>query len=220
MTDELDGARLIRELLADPAKFDRGGRAYVLLQAYFAHFPKETLRPLLRSNDVIVQRSAAFVISELGRDAASLVEDLPPLLRSSDPHVQWYAMEGLAVCSTGEHARLFAHVVLMLESANDPIRRLAMRLMTRVDVSQLAAVAGHFGRLQDERYRTHVLGLNVLAEVEPAESVIASMVGHVEPLTRRYGAIAVKRLRRPHPSVASLVRSSDDQDVRALFDLA
>jgi hypothetical protein len=210
----VDGARLIEELLADPKKFSESGRAYILLQAYFAGFPKETLRPLLESDDVWVQRTASFVVSELGRDAASLASAFPRLLNSRDEHVVWYAMEALAVCATAEGS--LAPVVLMLESPSEPLRRLAMRLLARVDTSLLEGAHRYFD-VQGGRVEAHIRGLAALTDKQLSEASIATMVGQSEPLTRRYGAIAASRFRTQFPGTRSFVDASDDADVRSAF---
>lgn len=212
----VDGASLVHEMLKAPQRFSEAGRAYMLLQAYFAGFPKETLRPLLESDDVWVQRSAGFIVSELGSAAADLVSAFPQLLKSPDAHVIWYAMEALAICATGENADLFAHVVRMLESPSDPLRRLAMRLMARVDASQLEGVRRYLDA-QGDQVEVHARGLAALTGDQLSEASIAAMVGQSEPLTRRYGAIAASRFRTKFPEVCSLVDASDDPDVRSIF---
>lgn len=207
------GSELIDELLGDPAKFCDNGRAYGLLQAYFAGFPKETLRPLLRHNDVWVQRSAAFVVSELGSAAASLVDEFPSLLSSPDEHVVWYGMEALAVCAKGTSAPLFGHVASMLESKSEPIRHLAMRLMTRVDASQLEAAREYFDD-RGQQAQVHSRELRALTVEHPEERAIAAMVEDSDPLNRRYGAIAAIRFRRRFPALQALLEQSNDPDVR------
>jgi hypothetical protein len=122
------GEQLIRELLTNPRVFSKDGRAYDLLQAYFAGLPLETLRPLLRDDDLLVRRAAAFVAEELGIQAQSLIDDILPLLASGDRYLQYHAMEALAVCSQGEQAAAFKHVARGLENDDDVLRFRAMEL--------------------------------------------------------------------------------------------
>ncbi|MGK4009218.1 hypothetical protein WMF31_41850 [Sorangium sp. So ce1036] len=215
MTQSSDGEQLISDLLADSRKFDEGGRAYALLQRYFEGLPLETLRPLLRSEDAFVQRAASFVASELGGKASSVIDDIVPLVSSTDRHVQWYAMEVLAVCGKGEHAEKFAHVVRMLRSADDALRRLAMRLMANADISQLDAVRRYFEHW-GQRYETHRQALMTLTVGDSIDPVtVATMLRHEDALVRRYGAIAARRLVREYPDLMSQVRSSEDPDLRS-----
>ena len=210
-----NGRELIRELLADPLEFNERGSAYGLLQAYFAGFPVETLRPLLRSGDPLIQRAAVFVASELGDQARPLVDDVIPLMESGDRYLQYNAMEITAVCCDGEQAGKFAHVVLQLGNDDPVLRVLAMRLMSKADVAQLAA-AGQRLACGKGVHSAHEIGLRALTAEDNADSgVVAQMIHASEPLLRRYGAIVAKRLLRKLPVFMNEVASSDDPDLQA-----
>jgi len=217
------GERLINDLLADPRKFDEDGRAYALLQIYFAGFPLDTLRLLLRNDDIFVQRAAAFIASELGGKASSLVDDIVPLVSSTDRHVQWYAMEVLAVCGEGEHVEKFAVVIQMLKSNDVALRRLAMRLIANADVSQLEAARRYFATRgashESHETETHHQALVTLVarnRVEPP--VVAAMIKDTDPLVRRYGAIMAARLVSEYPNLILEARASDDPDLQSFCE--
>ena len=59
MTNTQAAQQLIDEILADPIQFEAEGRANDLLHYYFNGFRLDTLRPLLKSSDVVVQRNAS-----------------------------------------------------------------------------------------------------------------------------------------------------------------
>ena len=139
-----DAEKLISQMFADPQRFDEEGKAHDLLQSYFAGYPVETLRPMLRSGDMYLQRGASFIASELGANATVLIDDIVPLVDATDGHTQWYAMEVLAVCSKGPFAEKFLPVVRMLDSRNPALRGLAERLLARADSSQLDAARRYF----------------------------------------------------------------------------
>ncbi|NJK30986.1 MAG: hypothetical protein HC927_00480 [Deltaproteobacteria bacterium] len=208
------GEELIHELLADPREFDESGRAYALLQAYFDGLPLSTLRPLLQSQDVFVNRSAAFVASELGAGASTLIDDVIPLLRSPDRHVRYYATEVLTVCAKGDRAKEFAHVMRMLECDDDGLRYLTMHLVSRADVSQLEAARRAFEHLAvpDERHVTGLLTLAAEDRVDP--DIVAAMMTDADPLVRRYGAIAAKRTFRHFPALIREAVFSKDSEIR------
>jgi hypothetical protein len=202
------------ELLADPRKFDDDGSAYELLQHYFAGLSIETLRPLLRSEDVWVQRAAGFIASELGRQASSLVEDVLPLLCSNDRHVQNYAMEVLTVCCKHDDSEKFAYVVQKLDAEDCGIRLQAMDLVANSDLSQIEA-ARQFLRLIEPDRHAHQRGLSTLADGEQAGAeAIQSMLDSENPLERRYAAIAAARLRRLFPNLVAAALLSADADIR------
>jgi hypothetical protein len=136
----LGAEELIELMKTDPKGFDESGKAANdLLQFYFRGYPIETLRPLLRSDNRYILRSASFIASELGGRASPLAEEMIPLLRSEDPYIAWDAAEVLAVCSIGEKVGLYVHVLRMLENGSRPLRELTAGLIGRAGVPQLLA---------------------------------------------------------------------------------
>jgi hypothetical protein len=212
-------AELLQELLADPVQFSNDGpKANALLQAFFDGEPADTLRPLLGSTIVPVQRVAMFVASELGILAKDLIDDVIPWLYSEDRYMQYYAMEIIAVCSHGEQASRFALVVHMLESDDEVLRGLAMRLTSRVDISQIrAARTSLVGSLAS--WRSHVRGLDTLTSGERlGPATISPMLRSSDRLVRWYGAIAAKRVSRMFPMLIAELASNDDPEVREFFE--
>ena len=213
----ITGECLIRELLSDPQRFDEAGRAYDLLQAYFEGFPVHTLRPLLKNEDPFIQRAAIFVASELGVESRDLIDDIIPLLASGDRYFQYNAMEVLAVCCEGVHSEKFVHVIFRLESDDDVLRALVMRLVSRADVSQLEA-AGRFVA-RDVSLQSHQEGLRILAAGESVEpGAVVAMIRTADPLLRRYGAIAAKRLLKRFPILMKEVGASHHADLCRFFE--
>ncbi len=209
---------LIRELLHNPGKFDEEGRAYILLQHYFAGLSLDTLRPLLRSNNVLVQQAAGFIASELGSKASSLIDDVIPLLSSTDAYNQWYAMDVLVVSAIGEKAESFAHLLRMLESETEVIRGQAMVLVARADTAQLEASKRVIGR-GGSRLDAHRESLQALATAHRLDpNVIAGMMQSSDDVTRRYAAIAAYRVRREHPGLMAQAATSEDPEIRKFHE--
>jgi hypothetical protein len=214
-----DGLQLIDDLLAEPQRFDEGTRGYDLLQFYLGgQLSVDTLRDLLQHKSVFVQRTAAFIASELGYRARSLVDDVVPLVRSKDRHIANYAMEVLTVCARLEHSAKFVHVVRTLESPDNGLRSLAMALVTNADVSQLEAAAHAFDN-SNPHDRSHKQGLAVLlGGSDVSTEVAAKMMLHDDPILRSYGAIAMKRLQKQNPSLHIDIESVSDPTLRRYFE--
>jgi hypothetical protein len=204
-------------LLSDSARFFEHGRAYQLLQEYFAGFPVETLRPLLGNNDSMVRRAAVWVASELGRNAQSLIRDAVPLINDNDRYIRYHALEIVMVCSFGENVHEFVHVVRALESDDEVIRVLAMRLVSNAHDQQLEAAVRRASSLGPlcERHETCLSDLLEAERVTPLD--IVALLDHEQPLARRYGAIAAKRLSHNFPAVLDHALSNADPDVRQFF---
>lgn len=113
-------------------------------------------------------------------------------------------MEVVAVCSTGTRAPLFAHVVSMLESDDETLSGLAMRLMARADDAQLAA-ASNSGLLQAD----HCAGLAIARGLQPPG----------EHRDARYAAVAAFRENSVEGGRAFAALSvSSEASVRAVHD--
>lgn len=194
--------QMIEELLADPQTFFDAGRGYELLQEYFRGLPIATLRPLLRSSVYPVQRTAAFILSELGQQAVEVVDDAIPLLRSGDRALCFAAMEAIAVCSDVTTPSRFVHVVNMLESEDEVLRGLAMYLASRVSLPILAAT------LRASVDANHQRGLQLISRADASVDEARALLRSDNALLARYGAIAAKRM-NDGSLLAELAESKD-----------
>jgi len=214
MTTFFLGNPLVAELLADPAAFKERGRAYQLLDEYFAGLSVDTLRPLLTHADTLVRHAAVWVASELGQQACTLLDDVITLIQDEDRFLSYHALEVTAVCADGEYLNRFIHIPRALESRDEVIRTLAMRLLTRADEAQLAAghrQAASIGLSAD----VHKEGLLMLATCRLCNpDDVRHMLLKDEPVARMYGVIAAKHLQQRHPELLQLAAELPDSDVR------
>jgi len=211
---ELSAHVLIDELLANPAKFIEQGKPEELFQAYSRGWiPLHTLRPLLANENLLVQREAVWIAEELGKWACSLIHHVIPLIDSGDRYLKYEALQVAMVCSVGAKVTEFLHVARCLDDSDEVIRVLAMRLVTNADRSQLEAgliAAGSDGVLGI----AHRTGLERLSKCDALErGQVQVMLGDRDPLTRRYGAIAAKRLMKKWPELIDAAGTVSDQDI-------
>lgn len=207
-----EGIQLIEELYTDSSKFYKQGKSYQLLQKYFEGFPLESLRPLLSSKDTLIRKVAIWIISELGTDGC-FINDIIPLVNDEDRYIKYHALEIIAMCSTnknnGEFIILFPH----LESTDDVIRILTMRLISNANMLQLEMSAKYFG-LKETYNKLHLEGLLKLIEIDSITyEQVLMMINSDEPLSRKYGVIAAKRLYNRYPDLINEAMISDDQDI-------
>jgi hypothetical protein len=157
-----------------------------------------------------VQRSASFIVAELGSSAACLAPDAVPLLRSIDNWVRYYALDIVTIAAAAGHAALFAHVALQLDADDQRLRVRAMSLLTNATSAMI------HGALQcvcaQHRDPRHEQGLSLLEAsyedaLEPAERYISG----VDALLRRYAAVAA--VRREIRQALLLLNVSDDRDL-------
>jgi hypothetical protein len=205
---------LIDELLADPAKFIEQGKPEELFQAYSrGWYPLHTLHPLLASENHLVRHEAAWIASELGRWGCPLLHHVIPLIDSGDRYLKYQALNVAILCSVGNNVKEFVHVARCLDDSDEVIRVLAMRFVTNADQSQLQAgliAAGGDGALGI----AHRTGLERLSKYDALElEDVEVMLADRDPLTRRYGAIAAKRLMKKWPELIDAAATVPDQDV-------
>lgn len=207
------GNALIGELLEDPAKFNEQGRAYQLLQDYFQGHPVETLRPLLAHDNDLVQRAAVWIVSELGEQGCALLDDVVPLINSHDRYIAYHALEIAIICAVGKKSDRFINIVRALQSDDEVIRVLTMRLIANADQSQLEA-GYQLAGTEEGLSETHQKGLEHLSHcvLLKAEDVL-QMISADDPLTRRYGAITAKRLLGKFPELIMNVARNPDPDI-------
>lgn len=204
---------LLAELLQEPERFDGEGKAYSLLQFYFHGFPLQTLVPLLGHNNVHVRRSAAFVVSEIGKAALPLVDHMAKLTIDSDRHIQWYALESVMVCSAEESPENFVHVAIKLECDDLSICQLAMRLISRSTTAQLKAALHQAGK-GNFLSNSHAVGLALLLRLsEVADRVLLDHLESPDKLIQRYGAIAALQRSAASPVLLAAARRSGDPAV-------
>lgn len=215
MNTTFPGNPLIGELLADPAAFKQRGRAYQLLEEYFEGLPMDTLRPLLAHKDILVKHAAVWVASELGHQACTLLDEVTPLIASDDRFLSYHALEVTIVCAIGDYVDRFIRVPQALESNDDVIRSLAMRLLTRADQTQLEAAARlaeteTIGSSSD----VHRRGLSLLSTCESRDpDDVRRMLLEDDSIARMYGAIAAKRLRQRCPELLRMAAALSDASV-------
>lgn len=208
------GKKLIGSLLSDPAEFTDKGLAYSLLQEFFDGHPLDTLRPLLRHADTLVRRAAVWVASEIGEKAHSLLEDVLPLLRSGDRYLAYHALEFVAVCAIGQRASYLREVVFGLESDDEVLRVLAMRLIGNTDDGSLRVVLEEMDNNASGQLHRDGLTLLIGIRREDRKRVVSELLGREERLLRRYGAILARRALPEQPELIKEVAKSGDGDVR------
>ncbi len=208
------GEQLIQELVANPTRFTKEGKGLELLREYFEGFSLETLRPLLSNSDLKVRKEAVAILSELGTQGCDLLDAVVLLVNDLDLSIKYDALECIMVCSVGQNAGEFLHVLRSMESNVEVLRILAMRLSSNADPLQLQAA---FQGLEtfDFKEDIHKKGLITLLNSDFLDTKeILSMIDDNEALTRKYGAITAKRLFGKYPELIRYALLSKDSDVQ------
>lgn len=215
MQDLSHEEQLIEKLAANPEQADKDGSTYNLLQAYFKGFPTETLGPLITHANPLVRNSALWIASELGKSAMPLVPDVVAVLSElEEPSARYYALDVLMICSYGEYAREFLHIVHALEDVNQVIRVRAMFLLSNAGEERLMSGI-EFVDTHTDRGEVHKQGLTALHRNGSLDvSEVASLIENESPLLRKYGAILAKRRFDQAPELLARAALQEDPDIR------
>lgn len=205
--------QLVNELYDNSSKFYDNGNSYQLLQEYFNGYPIDTLIPLLSHKDPWIKRVAVWIVSELGIKGFSLIDDVIPLLYDDDRYVIYHALEIITVCSVRENIKNFPIVVPFIESNDDVIRILAMRLISNADSEQLQAGMVFFDS-KDSSHQLHYEGLLKLLDFNQlTHKEVFFMINNREPLIRKYGIMVAKKLFKKFPNLIIDAMSNTDPDI-------
>lgn len=167
--------------------------------------PEQVLR-MINGNSPLIRKYGAIA-------ARRLIEKFPDLIEnvtlSVDCDIRKFSLKE---CSFLEDEVHFVHVVRSLQSDDETIRVLVMHLMYKAYLSQLEAAVQLLGSSHSDKL--HKQGLNHLlkGELLNPESVI-KMIKDQEPLIRKYGVVAAKRLFQKFPELIAHATSSTDLDV-------
>ncbi|MEP0068941.1 hypothetical protein [Pyruvatibacter sp.] len=189
----MDAEFLIGELKAQPESFFEEGRGYDLLKEYFGGADITSLIELLACENLSVRKTAVWIVSELGKEAAPIVEAVFPLLDDDERYVRYYATEIVMVCSGAGVKGLFHQVVSALEDNDHAIRKLGMFLISNAALSQLEEAVRYFSGTGD---LVHVRGLRSLLvasdEVGLADEPRSDLYG-TNSIAAMYKAISLRR---------------------------
>jgi hypothetical protein len=204
-TMKQDADRTLRQVLRSGDDED----AHRLLQAFFAGYPVENLRPLLDSSDERVAKSGAWIASELGLKAAPLVDAFFALLEHRSRYVRFFVLDAVLVCATELDSALVARGVQLLRDSDDAVRWKALNFIAKVSLSVLA---NSVPRQKDvylaelTSWITHLNAIDSLAQ-------ITSRLYSADGLNRLIACAASYRLHGSHPQLLELASRSEDIEV-------
>lgn len=209
---------LIDELKGQPERFFSEGRTYDLLQEYFRGENIDSLLELLAHKDLSVRKSAIWIVSELGGDAAPIIDAILPLLNDDERYVKYYALESVMSCSCAGVKGIFHYITSALEDDDYVIRKLGMLLISNASSSQLEEVEQHYSESKD---KFHAEGLKILnnnvTHINCSDQVNDDLYGEHNNLAM-YKAITLKRYAQStgHSVSFDLERIKDDATKRFL----
>lgn len=212
---ENKGEQLIEDLKSNPGAFFKYGKSYDLLQEYFAGLSLETLIPLLQSDDLAIQKTTIWIVSELASKGCSLLPHVVPLVNSIDNYIRDYALECILLCATGKYIGEFVHLICSINKGEPAMKLLAMKLLANAEDVQLRKGIELVIKDKIENYGLHQQGLiGLLNYKQLDEKDIIDMLDSNEPLIQQYGAMVAKRKYESSPQLIQYALLSENAAVK------
>lgn len=187
--DKEKAYKLIEDLKEDPFRFYKNKQSNSLLLEFYRGFPKDSLRPLLRSENQIIKREAIWIVSELGVDGEVLLDEIIPLLNDDDSYIVAYASEIVALCA--RNIDEFIMVFKCLEHPDDSVKHSVINLIINMSDKQLEWAYDYFKSKKDINHSKGILALLNYKFVTNEQ--IDLMIESKEDVISQYGIIISKK---------------------------
>lgn len=181
--------------------------AHELLRAFWAGYPVDRLRLLLRGEEADAIRAGVWIASELGAAAAPLLGELTRLLRHRLKYVRFFAVDAVLASASSHDAKAVGEAVKLIEDPEDAVRWKVLGLLARGSREQLSAA---IPAIEEPGIATRLSWL--LSREAGLEGVVAKLEG--DHLDRMFAAAAAVRLDRGRRQALQRAAGSADEEVR------
>lgn len=202
-----DGERILALLMEK--RGDGSVLANDLLRALQRGFPIDRLRSLLEHEDPELVRLGAWIQSELGGRASSLLSLLPALLQNKQKYVRFFALDSVISCATSRDGPLVAAAVKLVDDPDDAVRWKIVEFL-RVAPEQLLRAGAASMKVDDENLRRGLVSL-LNARNAPDETQV--LLASDNAVLRRFGLAAA--LRNNQDAALKVAGESADQELAA-----
>lgn len=185
---------LIEKLYRNPKDFYNKGLAYDLLQVYFNDLDLVSLKSLLEDEDVWVNKAGIWIASELGVNAAPVIDSAIKCLKSDDGYVRYYALEVILVCAEATNSEHIHYLFDALLDSEPSVLTLAMGLVSNVTKEHILTGIDFFTSVDPNK--EHIKGLNLLLADDIPNSFQEQL--QTQSLFSIYSAIQVRRYEKKH----------------------
>ncbi|MFC5822747.1 hypothetical protein [Nonomuraea insulae] len=205
------GDGLMARILARPADDEALGQAANdLLNELFGGYPVENLRTLLHSGDDDAVQTGAWLLSELGEQAAPLLDEVPGLLAHPRHQVRFFAVEFVLLAADEPHADIIAQALTLSRDSDTAIRWKVLHFLAMASTEQLMA---GLSRLTDPEVRRLTAGL-VASDTEDPDpgEVVAGLEGD-DPVARLFAAAIAARMAEDDPALLRHAARVRDEEI-------
>ncbi|MEV4393498.1 hypothetical protein [Nonomuraea sp. NPDC049607] len=205
------GDALMARILARPIDDEALGQAANdLLDELFGGYPVENLRILLRSGDDDAVQTGAWLLSELGEQAAPLLDEVPRLLAHPRHQVCFHAVEFVLLAADERHADLIAQTLTLSRASDTSIRWKLLNFLAAASTEQLMA---GLSRLADPEVGRLTAGLIASDTEDPDPGEVVAALEGDDPMARLFAAAIATRMAEDDAALLRLAARVGDEEV-------
>jgi hypothetical protein len=207
------GDELIEFLLSEEADPDEQGVAANDLLAQVQHgYPAQNLSRLIHSSSSRAVANGAFVVSELGAQAAQIINEVDFLLDHPLRDARFDALDAALTSASGEHGAVLAKAVMLIADPDQAVRKKAIKFLANATRDQLAAAIPY---LADRHVADLVTWLDSAGSDPASLPEIRSRLHAPDKPTRMFAAAAAARVAEITRQGIEDAAASDDSDIRS-----
>lgn len=170
------------------------------------------VRRLVRCQEIQAVKAGAWIISELGRDAALLWDEVNLLLRSPARNVRFLAVDAALTLASENDAPTIAEAITLIRDADRAVRRQVLRLMSRIELDRLSSAAPY---LVDPHLKDQVRWLIKREGNLTGKSDVLIRLSYADNTTRMFAAVAAVRLAAEDAQALRCAADSNDPEIAA-----
>ncbi len=208
--DHSRGDELLERLRSQVATDeDDGSDGNCLLREFFRGYPLERLRELLESDNPTAVRTGAWIMSELGVQAAPIMASADRLLDHPEPGARFWTIDAVIVNASKDDGELVAKTLAVVDDPDERIRWKATWFTSWATIEQIGVGVPYLSGSVREAI---VWLVNLGTDREMTAEVISRMEAP-ERTTRLVAAAAAARLaaKGQRSSLESAVSSTDPE---------
>jgi len=210
------GDELIEMLLAgEDFPGEEGKAANDLLLEVLRGYPAQNLGRLIHSDNSEAVKSGAFVISELGAQAAQIPDEVDFLLSHPVRNARYDALDAALMGVSPEHGAILAKAIMLVNDPDHAVRKKAIKFLANSTPDQLASAIPF---LADH----HVADLAAwLAPVGSDATYLPDVLGRLsesDKTTRMFAAAAAARVAPADRRGIEQAAISNDPEIRSFAE--
>jgi hypothetical protein len=193
---------------------EEGKAANDLLLKVLRGYPAQNLGRLIHSDNTEAVKSGAFVVSELGAQAAEVLDEVGFLLSHPVRNARYDALDAALTGASAEHGAILAKAIMLVNDPDYAVRKKAIKFLANSTRDQLDAAIPF---LADHHLGDLVAWLAALRN-DAAQPDILSRLHDLDKTTRMFAAAAAARVAASDRRGIEQAAASSDPEIRSFAE--